>query len=84
MGRFVLAVLVMFAGSLALYACGTTLDSLDTQSIQDLQKSNEFIAIRAASIEAGQIQILAEQNVCGAGGVLRRAGKPYDEAGVCK
>lgn len=66
-----------------LCACGgTSLSALDERAIRNQQFAAAAIEVHARALDAGNIEILAEGVYCGAGGVLRRAGKPTADASV--
>lgn len=56
-------------------ACSTHLTALDTRAELDQERACASIAGRS---DGGAVQALAESCVCGAQGILRRAGKPFD------
>ena len=56
-------------------ACGTHLTELDARATLNQERACSAIAGR---VEAGPVQALAEACVCGAAGILRRAGQPAD------
>lgn len=56
-------------------ACGTHLTELDARATLNQEKACANIASR---LEGGTEKLLAESCVCGAAGILRRAGQPFD------
>lgn len=61
---------------------GTSLTPLDERAIRNQQFAAAAIEAHARALDAGNIEILAEGVYCGAGGVLRRAGKLTADASV--
>jgi len=86
LGAIGVAVVVMFLVAVALLlleSCGghsTRLSPLDTRALSNQEAACETIATRA---DSGPVVSLAEACYCGARGILRRAHKPYDDAGAC-
>ena len=76
MNRFAISLSLAF-----ILACGgTSLSALDARAVLNQQRACEAIANRA--IDNGAIQSLAEACQCGAVGILKRAGKTFDEPAI--
>ena len=73
-------VLALFAAGLALGACGTRLSELDSRAVLNQERACATIDSRE---DGGPNHLLANACVCGARGILTRAGQPSDDAGSC-
>jgi hypothetical protein len=64
---------------LSMAACGTRLSALDARAVRDQQRAAEAILVH---VDGGVTASLAEAIYCDSAGVLRRAAKPGDDAGI--